>query len=148
MVIIHAYTEEQQREAFAHPLCVPGSDATTMAPDGPLAGQVFHGAYTWAAWYLRFCVQQEQVLSLPEAVRRLTEPAGRADRDPRPRRPPSRAPTPTSRSSTRSAFREEGTTFDPSRLATGMDTVIVNGVVTLSGGTLTGSRNGAVLRRG
>ena len=72
MVIIHAYTEEQQREAFAHPLCVPGSDATTMAPDGPLAGQVFHGAYTWAAWYLRFCVQQEQVLSLAEAVHRLT----------------------------------------------------------------------------
>ena len=78
MVIIHAYTEEQQREAFAHPLCVPGSDATTMAPDGPLAGQVFHGAYTWAAWYLRFCVQQEQVLSLPEAIRRLTsQPAER-----------------------------------------------------------------------
>ena len=49
-----------------------------MAPDGPLAGQVFHGAYTWAAWYLRFCVQQEQVLSLPEAIRRLTsQPAER-----------------------------------------------------------------------
>ena len=92
MVIIHAYTEEQQREAFAHPLCVPGSDATTMAPDGPLAGQVFHGAYTWAAWYLRFCVQQEQVLSLPEAIRRLTgQPAERIG-IPRPRRPPSRRP--------------------------------------------------------
>ena len=63
MVIIHAYTEEQQREAFGHPLCVPGSDATTMAPDGPLAGEVFHGAYTWAAWYLRFCVREEHVLS-------------------------------------------------------------------------------------
>src|SRR5256885_11883692 len=37
MVIIHAYSEEQQREAFAHPLCVPGSDATTLAPDGRLA---------------------------------------------------------------------------------------------------------------
>ena len=36
MVTIHAYTEDQQREAFAHPLCVPGSDATTLAPDGPL----------------------------------------------------------------------------------------------------------------
>jgi len=36
MVIIHAYTEEEQREAFAHPLCVPGSDATTLAPDGVL----------------------------------------------------------------------------------------------------------------
>ena len=43
MVIIHCYTEEQQREAFSHPLCVPGSDATTLAPTGPLAGQVFHG---------------------------------------------------------------------------------------------------------
>ena len=40
MVIIHAYSEEQQREAFAHPLCVPGSDATTLAPDGPLAALV------------------------------------------------------------------------------------------------------------
>jgi hypothetical protein len=29
-----------------------------------------------------------------------------------------------------------------------MDTVIVNGAVTLSGGALTGSRSGAVLRRG
>ena len=110
-------------------------------------GQVFHGAYTWAAWYLRFCVQQEQVLSLPEAVRRLTSrPAERIGIPDRGVLRP--APTPTSPSSTRSAFREEGTTFDPSRLATGMDTVVVNGVVTLSGGMLTGSRNGAVLRRG
>ena len=37
MVIIHAYDEDEQREAFAHPCCVPGSDATTLAPDGPLA---------------------------------------------------------------------------------------------------------------
>ena len=82
MVIIHAYTEEQQREAFAHPLCVPGSDATTMAPDGPLAGKIFHGAYTWAAWYLRFCVQQERVLTLPEAIHRLTgRPAERLGLD-------------------------------------------------------------------
>ena len=147
MVIIHAYTEEQQREAFAHPLCVPGSDATTMAPDGPLAGQVFHGAYTWAAWYLRFCVQQEHLLTLAEAVHRLTgAPAERlglsgrgvvregAYADLAIFDPP--------------AFREEGTTFDPSRLATGMDTVVVNGAVTLSGGVLTGARNGSVLRRG
>ena len=146
MVIIHAYTEEQQREAFGHPLCVPGSDATTMAPDGPLAGEVFHGAYTWAAWYFRFCVRDQKVLSLGEAVHRLTgAPAARlglagrgtltvgahadlAVFDPL-------------------AFREEGTTFDPSRLATGMDTVIVNGAVALRDGELTGARNGQVLRR-
>ena len=146
MVLIHAYSEEQQREAFGHPLCVPGSDATTMAPDGPLAGQVFHGAYTWAAWYLRFCALEQHVLSLAEAVHRLTgAPAARvglsgrgvvregahgdlAIFDPQ-------------------AFREEGTMFDPSRLATGMDTVIVNGAVTLSAGVPTGVRNGTVLRR-
>jgi N-acyl-D-amino-acid deacylase len=146
MVIIHAYTAEQQREAFAHPLCVPGSDATTMAPDGPLAGQVFHGAYTWAAWYLRFCVQQEQVLSLPEAVRRLTSQP--AERIGIPDRGVLRAGAHADVAIFDPlAFREEGTTFDPSRLATGMDTVIVNGVVTLRGGTLTGARNGTVLRR-
>jgi N-acyl-D-aspartate/D-glutamate deacylase len=146
MVIIHAYTEEQQREAFAHPLCVPGSDATTMAPTGPLAGKIFHGAYTWAAWYLRFCVQQEKVLSLPEAIHRLTlQPAERIGL---PNRGVLRAGAhadvvvfdPL-------AFREEGTTFDPSKLATGMDTVIVNGAVALNGGELTGARNGQVVRR-
>jgi len=45
------------------------------------------------------------------------------------------------------AFREEGTTFDPSRLASGMDTVIVNGALTLAGGRPTGTRAGRVLRR-
>ena len=58
MVIIHAYSEEQQREAFAHPLCVPGSDATTLAPNGQLAESFFHGAYTWAAWFWRFMVRE------------------------------------------------------------------------------------------
>jgi len=146
MVIIHAYTEEQQREAFAHPLCVPGSDATTMAPNGPLAGQIFHGAYTWAVWYLRFCVQQEQVLSLPEAIRRLTSQP--AERIGIPDRGVLRAGAHADIAVFDPlTFREEGTTFDPSRLATGMDTVIVNGVVTLSGGALTGSRSGKVLRR-
>ena len=146
MTIIHAYTEQQQREAFAHPLCVPGSDATTMAPTGPLAGHVFHGAYTWAAWYLRFCVQQEGLLSLAEGIHRLTAaPAkrlGLADRG-------------VLRAGAHAdvvvfdplVFREQGTTFDPSRLATGMDTVIVNGTLTLSAGELTGARNGQVLRR-
>ena len=58
MVIIHAYDEEEQREAFAHPCCVPGSDATTLAPDGPLAESFFHGAYTWASWFWRFMVNE------------------------------------------------------------------------------------------
>jgi N-acyl-D-aspartate/D-glutamate deacylase len=146
MVIIHAYTEAQQREAFGHPLCIPGSDATTLAPDGPLGDKVFHGAYTWAAWYLRFCVREEKVLSLAEAIHRLTgAPAARLGLS-------DRGVVRVGAHADLAVFdpldvRDEGTTFDPSRLATGMDTVIVNGAVTLRGGEPTGARTGEVLRR-
>ena len=78
MVIIHAYSEEEQCEAFAHACCVPGSDATTLAPDGPLAESFFHGAYTWASWFWRFMVREERLLSPAAAVRKLTgQPAAR-----------------------------------------------------------------------
>jgi N-acyl-D-amino-acid deacylase len=77
MVIIHAYSEGQQREAFAHRLCVPGSDATTLAPNGKLAESYFHGAYTWVAWFWRFMVREERLLTPEDAVHRLTgQPAG------------------------------------------------------------------------
>ena len=45
------------------------------------------------------------------------------------------------------AFGERGTTFEPNQLATGVAHVVVNGVVTLADGALTGDRAGAVLRR-
>ena len=78
MVIIDAYTQEQQERTFVHPLCMPGSDATTLAPDGPLSGAMFHGAYSWASWYFRFCVREQKVLGLPEAIHRLSgAPAAR-----------------------------------------------------------------------
>ena len=86
MVMIRCHTERQQREAFADPLCMPGSDATTLAPDGPLAGSVFHGAYGWAAWFYRFMVRETRLLSPQEAVRRLTSLPVRAARRPRPGR--------------------------------------------------------------
>jgi N-acyl-D-amino-acid deacylase len=146
MVIIHAYSEEQQREAFAHPLCMPGSDATTLAPDGKLAGSFFHGAYTWASWFWRFMVNEERLLSPAEAVHRLTgQPAerlGLSDRG-------------VLREGARAdlvvfdahRFAERGTTFEPNLLAEGVHHVIVNGVQTLRDGELTGDRAGMVLRR-
>lgn len=146
MIISHSYTEAEQREAFAHPLCMPGSDATTLAPDGPLAGCVFHGAYTWAAWFYRFMVEQERLLTPAEAVRRLTsmpaERLGLSDRG-------------VLRAGAAAdvvvfdgkAFTERGTTFEPSVLAAGVSHVVVNGVVTLRDGALTGDRAGRVLRR-
>jgi N-acyl-D-amino-acid deacylase len=146
MVIIHAYTEEQQREAFAHPLCVPGSDATTLAPDGPLGASFFHGAYTWAAWFWRFTVRDERLLGAAEAVHRLTgAPAARIGLSDRGvLRPDARADVVVFDAA---RFEERGTTFDPNRLAAGVRHVFVNGVPTLRDGRLTGERAGEVLRR-
>jgi N-acyl-D-amino-acid deacylase len=145
MVIIHAYTEEEQREVFAHPLCVPGSDATTLGPDGPLAGSFFHGAYTWAAWYWRFVVREQRLLGPAEAVHRLTgapaERIGLSDRGVL--RPDARADVVVFDPD---ELAERGTTFEPNRLAVGVRHVLVNGVLTLRDGNLTGERAGEVLR--
>jgi N-acyl-D-amino-acid deacylase len=146
MVIIHAYSEEQQREAFAHRLCVPGSDATTLAPDGALGASFFHGAYTWASWFWRFMVRDERLLTPAEAVHRLTgQPAeriGLSDRGVL--RQGARADVAVFDPA---AFAERGTVYEPNMLAAGMRHVLVNGVPTLRDGVLTGERAGLVLRR-
>jgi len=146
MVIIRAYTPDQQAQVFGHPLCMAGSDATTLAPDGPLAGSVFHGAYSWAAWYFHFMVHERALLSAAQAVQRLTEV-------------PARTLGLTDRGRIAHGFRADlavfdatgfqscATTFDPNRLAQGMRHVWVNGVPTLRDGELTGLRGGQVLRR-
>jgi N-acyl-D-amino-acid deacylase len=146
MVTIDAYGEDQQREAFAHPLCVPGSDATTLAPDGPLAASSFHGAYTWAAWFWRFAVRGERLLEPAEAVHRLTgAPADRIGLSDRGRLVPGAHADVAVFDP--AAFEERGTRFEPNRIATGMRHVLVNGVAALRDGRLTGERAGRVLRR-
>ena len=131
MVIIHCYDETDQALAFGHPLCVPASDATALAPDGPLAGSAFHGAYTWAAWFYRFMVRERHLLEPAEAAHRLTgQPADILGLS-RPR--PARAGHARRPRHLRwHAFAETGTTFEPNQLAVGMRHVIVNGVATLA----------------
>jgi N-acyl-D-amino-acid deacylase len=146
MVIIHAYSEDQQREAFAHPLCMPGSDATTLAPDGRLAQAFFHGAYTWAAWFWRFMVRDEQLLTPEDAIHRLTgqpaERVGLSDRGVL--REGARADVVVFDPA---RFVDRGTVYEPNQLAEGMRHVVVNGVPTLRDGRLTGDRGGMVVRR-
>ncbi len=146
MVIIHCLSEAQQQECFAHPLCMPGSDATTLAPDGALAGSTFHGAYSWAAWFWRFMVRQTRALTPQEAVHRLTAlPArtmGLVDRGVL--RVGARADIAAFAAN---EFAERATTFEPNQLATGMRHVVVNGRLALRDGTLTGERPGQVIRR-
>ena len=145
MIIALSYREQDLRRAFEHPACMIGSDATALAPDGPLADSTFHGAYTWAAWFFRYFVRDTQTLSAAEAIRRLTSlPASRLnlkDRgliqsnawadlaifDPQ-------------------TFGERGTTFEPNQTAVGMVHVLVNGVLTVENGELSGKHGGQVLR--
>ena len=146
MVIIHAYTPDQQALMFSHPLCMPGSDATTLAPDGPLANSVFHGAYTWASWYFHFMVHERRLLKPEQVVQRLTQmPAKRLGlRDRGQIAEGYRADIAVFDAG---RFQASASTFEPNRLAQGMRHVVVNGVVTLREGRLTGSRGGQVLRR-
>jgi N-acyl-D-amino-acid deacylase len=146
MVIIHAYTPEQQALTFSHPRCMPGSDATTLAPDGPLASSVFHGAYTWTSWYFHFMVHERKLLKPEEAVQRLTQlPAKRLELRDRGRIAEGYKADIAVFDAER--FQATATTFEPNQLARGMRHVVVNGVVTLRDGSLTGSRGGQVIRR-
>ena len=146
MVIIDCYSEEQQRHVFSHPLCMPASDATTLAIDGPLAGSSFHGAYTWASWFYRFMVREHGLLSPQEAIHRLTAlPASRlrlGDRGVL--RPRARADVVVFDPD---RYGERATKFDPSQLAEGVVHVVVNGTLALTDGVLTQTRNGHVVRR-
>lgn len=146
MVLINAYTPDQQALMFSHPLCMPGSDATTLAPDGPLAASVFHGAYTWASWYFHFMVHERKLLTAAQAVQRLTALPARALalRD---RGRIAEGYCADLAIFEDKGFQAKGTTFEPNQLASGMRHVLVNGVPTLRDGKFTGSRGGRVLRR-
>lgn len=145
MVILHTYSEDLLRHTYQHDSCMIGSDATALAPDGPLGGAVFHGAYTWAAWFYRRMVRETGAFTPERALYKMTgQPAGTLglqDRgvlkagnwadiavfDP-------------------GLFSERGTTEQPSKTAIGMSHVLVNGGLTLRDGRATGERTGRVLR--
>jgi N-acyl-D-aspartate/D-glutamate deacylase len=146
MIILNTYSEEKLRRTYQADDCMIGSDATALAPDGPLADEIFYGAYTWAAWFWRRMVRETRTFTPEGAIYRLTAlPAqtfglvgrGRLERgamadviafDP-------------------GRFREIGTVAEPNILAEGMIHVFVNGVWTLRDGVITGERGGAVLAR-
>lgn len=146
MVILHSYTEDLLMLAYENSICGVGSDATALAPDGPLAGSTFHGAYTWASWFWRRVVRESGLLSPEEAIKRLTSLA--ADRVGLPRRGViARGYAADVIAFDGDVFGETGTTFEPNQTAQGMRHVLVNGVVSMRNGRQTGERGGQALRR-
>lgn len=146
MVLIDCHSEDQQHSAFEHPLSMPASDATTMAPDGPLAGKTFHGAYSWASYFYDFSVKRKGFFTPSEAIHRLSgSPAERLGlRDRGTLRPGAFADIAVFDPV---VFRHRATRYEPNRLAEGMVHVLVNGEPVLRAGRLSGTRPGRVLRR-
>lgn len=146
MVVMQSYSEEQLRLTYQAPDCLIGSDATALAPDGPLAGEVFYGAYTWASWFYRRMVRETRTFAPEEAIHRLTQlPATVLGLSDRGMIAVGAQADIVAFDSAR--FGEQGTLAEPNRIAQGMRHVVVNGVVTLRDGRLTGARGGQVLRR-
>ncbi len=147
MIIRPVYSEADQDLAFGHDLCMPGSDATSLCPDGPLAGSAFHGAYSWAAWFYRVCVNERGLLSPAAAIHKLTgQPAAvlnLADRGVL--KPGARADIAVFDPK---GFGEAATLWQPNQTALGMKFVLVNGALVLDDGAATNMRPGQVLRQG
>lgn len=146
MVVCLSYEEDELLFTYRHGLCTIGSDATALAPDGPLAGSTFLGAYTWAAWFFRRFVRERKAFTREAAIQKLTDaPARRFGLSDRGRLDEGmRADVIVFDPDT---FSEQGTLDAPNQLAVGMEHVIVNGIVTMKNGVTTGERGGEVLRR-
>jgi N-acyl-D-amino-acid deacylase len=139
------YPEDEVARFYRHPLCSIASDATTLSSGGPLKDAVFHGAYTWAAWYLRRMVRERGELSVAEGIRRVTSlPAGRVGLNDRG----------VIREGARADIAvfdfahvtERGTVEAPNRFAEGARHVLVNGRFAVREGAFTDVRSGTVLR--
>jgi N-acyl-D-aspartate/D-glutamate deacylase len=139
-------TQEDLDRTFGSSTCCPGSDATVLAPDGPLAHQRFLGAYTWAAFYLRSIVRERRVLRLEEGIHRLTQmPAQRVGL-------PDRGVLAPGAWADVTIFdpdlvRDVGTVADPNLFSEGTRHVFVNGALAFSDGHFVATRAGQVIRR-
>ena len=139
-------TQEDLDLTFGSATCSPGSDATVLAPDGPLARQRFLGAYTWAAFYLRCIVRERGVLGLEEGVHRLTQmPARRVGLPDRGVLAPGAWADVTVFDPER--VEDRGTVAEPNRFPQGIRHVYVNGELAFSDGRFAATRVGQVLRR-
>jgi N-acyl-D-amino-acid deacylase len=139
--------EEDVTTMVQHPAMMPCSDGWILAPYGPLgAGKPHPRCYGAFPRYIRRYVREEKVLTLEEAVRRMTSmPASRMGLQ--------------DRGLLLEGMKADITVFDPENvkdLSTfenphvypeGISTVIVNGAITVDNGEHTGALNGKILKK-
>jgi dihydroorotase/N-acyl-D-amino-acid deacylase len=144
--IIAIMDEKDVRTALAHPLVSFGTDSEAKATDGPFSKEYSHPrGWGSAARILGHYVRDEKVLSLEEAIRKMTSfaaaSAGISDRGIL--RPGFAADLAVFDPKT---VRDVATFEDPNRYSEGFRYVAVNGVLVVDGGKLTGKTPGRALR--
>jgi N-acyl-D-amino-acid deacylase len=140
----HGISTENMRRVLAEPCVMIGSDASIRSPTGPLSHDYPHPrAYGTFPRVLRLSLGGETV-PLPEAVRKMTSLPARQYRL-------------ASRGVVRRGMKADLVVFSPRtvrdmstyarphQFAAGIQHVVVNGVLTLREGALTGRRGGRVL---
>ena len=140
--------EDVLRSALRNPWVSVGSDAQTFATEAPYSDGATHPrSYGTFARILGRYVREESLLSLPEAVRRMTSlPAGNLGlRDRGVLAPGNYADVIAFDAGT---VADRATYEEPHQYAVGMRHVVVNGTVALAGGVPTGNLPGRALRRG
>ncbi len=144
----HSFSQDDIVLCLRQPECAVISDTLALAPEGPLADQIGSlSGYGWAARFLATYVRELGVLTLPDAIRRLTAlPADRLGL--------------TDRGRLRPGLWADITVFDPDavvsrcsvaaprRYAAGIAHVLVNGRTVLRDGTRGPDNPGQVLRAG
>lgn len=144
--IMFFINEADMRAALAHPLVMLGTDSGGMAPDsGPPTAGVHPRAWGSAARILGVYVRDEKLLTLEEAVRKMTSlPAQRMrlwDRGVV--RPGAAADLVVFDPA---AIRDRATFASPRQYAEGVRHVAVNGQLVVDDGRITAARPGRALR--
>jgi N-acyl-D-aspartate/D-glutamate deacylase len=141
------HSEQDMRYALKQPFVSIGSDGTAVATDGPLASGHPHPRYygTFPRILGRY-VREEKVLTLEEAIRKMTSAnaakIGAFDRGLlRPRMMADLTIFDAAR------IIDQATYEKPHQYATGVEYVMVNGQMVLERGRHTGARPGVILKR-
>jgi N-acyl-D-amino-acid deacylase len=145
-ILIRSMAEADVDEIARAPWVLVGSDGNALAPYGVTGqGKPHPRYYGTFARVLGHCVRERGLLTLPQAVRKMTGGSaaalGLADRGEL--RPGAWADVTVFDPDT---IAERATYDEPHQYAAGISTVIVNGTVVIDGGDHTGALPGRVLR--